>query len=81
MPWITDNETYLRQLGEYIGKLRNLTKVQVLPYHTMGVVKYENLGLPYPLKDVPPLSDEGLAKAKEALFAGILSVRKKEKEK
>lgn len=77
VPGITDQEKYLRQLGEYIGKLRNLTKVQVLPYHTMGVVKYENLGLPYPLPNVPPLSDEELAKAKEILFAGILSVRQK----
>lgn len=77
VPGITDNATYLRQLGEFIGKLRNLTKVQVLPYHTMGVVKYENLGMPYPLNGVPQLTDEELVKAKETLFAGIASVRQK----
>ncbi len=75
VPGITDNENYLRKLGQFVGTLRNLRKVQVLPYHTMGVVKYENLGLPYPLQGVPQLSDTELAKAKEILFDEIKSVR------
>lgn len=77
VPGITYHEAYLKQLGRYIGTLTNLKRVQALPYHTMGVVKYENLKLDYPLKDVEPLSDEELAKAKEWLVSGIREVREK----
>lgn len=77
VPGITDNKQYLTQLGEFIGTLRNVSKVQVLPYHTMGVVKYENMGIPYPLQGVEQLSDEELAEAKKTLIAAISSARNK----
>lgn len=77
VPGITDNKQYLTQLGEFIGTLRNVSKVQVLPYHTMGVVKYENMGIPYPLQGVEQLTDEELAEAKKTLIAAISSARNK----
>jgi hypothetical protein len=52
VPGITYNEEYLTRLGEFLGSLNNIKALDVLPYHTMGVVKYENLGMEYPLKGV-----------------------------
>lgn len=71
VPGITDNDEYLHQLGYFLGGLRNLKALDVLPYHTMGKVKYENLGIEYPLGDTPP-ADKALAKhARDVIMEGI----------
>lgn len=75
VPSITDNERYLYQLGLFIGKLKNVKALDVLPYHTMGVVKYENLGFDYPLKGVPAESKEAVIKAKSVIIKGIKEAR------
>ena len=49
VPGITDSPEHLIRLGRLIGSFRNLKGLEVLPYHTMGEVKYKNLGLDYPL--------------------------------
>lgn len=51
---ITDNDEYLYKLKSFIDGLKTVKKVEVLPYHNMGEVKYEKLGLDYPLKGVQP---------------------------
>lgn len=71
----TDNEDELLELGRFIGKLKNLKALDVLPYHTMGVAKYEELGLPYPLKDMPALDVSEAIKAKSYILKGIKEVR------
>lgn len=43
----------------------------MLPYHTMGEVKYENLGIDYPLKGVPAATKEQAIHAKQVIFEGI----------
>lgn len=53
IPTITMNETYLKGLRAFIDSLSNVEKIEVLPYHTMGVQKYKNLGITYPLEGVP----------------------------
>ena len=45
--------------------------LDVLPYHTMGVVKYENLGMEYPLKGVKALTKEQAQKANHIVLAAI----------
>lgn len=67
VPGITDRDDYLCRLKEFICLLGNVKKVEVLPYHTMGVVKYDKLGIAYPLKDTQPPSAERIANAKEIL--------------
>lgn len=67
VPGITDSEESLKRTREFIKTLKTVEKVEVLPYHTMGVVKYENLGIDYPLKGVQPPSKEVVARAKEIL--------------
>ncbi|WP_295217400.1 pyruvate formate-lyase-activating protein [Ruminococcus sp.] len=71
VPGLTLNDEYLRRLGYFIGGLDNLKALDVLPYHTMGEVKYENLGIDYPLKGVPAATKEQAVHAKNVIFAGI----------
>ncbi len=80
VPGITQNDTYLYQLGEFIGKLKNVKALDVLPYHTMGVVKYENLGIDYPLKGVRPLEKAEAIEARGVIIKGMKATRKKLKE-
>ncbi len=67
IPGITDIDEYLDQLGEFIGTLNNVERVEVLPYHKLGVYKWEALNLKYPLEGVEPPTDERVANAHERL--------------
>ncbi len=73
----TDDPTYLYKLGAFIGGLKNLEALDVLPYHTMGEVKYKELGIDYPLKGLPSLDKSEATKAKQYILAGIRDVRSK----
>lgn len=63
VPTITDDEKDLMKLGEFIQTLNNVEKVEILPYHQLGVYKWETLGLEYPLKDIHPPSEEEVERA------------------
>lgn len=80
VPTFTYNEEYLYQLGYYIGDLKNVKALDVLPYHDMGLNKYEQLNMEYPLKDIPPLTKEDAAKARDIILKGIKDRRNKTKE-
>ncbi len=67
VPGVTDSENSLERTREFIDTLKTVKKVEVLPYHTMGVVKYEKLGLEYPLKGVEAPTKESVEKAKRIL--------------
>ncbi|MBE6764094.1 MAG: pyruvate formate lyase-activating protein [Ruminococcaceae bacterium] len=71
----TDDPADLTALGEFIGSLRYVKALDVLPYHTMGVGKYKELGTAYPLDGVPPLSKDAAATARDCILAGIRKVR------
>ena len=64
---LTDDDGALRRLKEFIGELRTVEKIEVLPYHAMGETKYEKLGLPYPLKGLSPPSAERVRNAEGIL--------------
>lgn len=55
VPGLTDSREHLTSLGKYIATLPRVEKVELLPYHTLGVHKYQTLGIPYPLEGVPPM--------------------------
>ena len=76
VPDLTDDDEYLYKLGYFIGGLSNLRALDVLPYHTMGKVKYEKLGYDYPLKDTPAMDKDILLKKKEMILNGIRDRRK-----
>ena len=67
VPGITDREESLARTRAFIDGLQSVEKVEVLPYHTMGMVKYEKLGLTYPLKEVQAPTKEMVLRAKEIL--------------
>ena len=71
VPTITLNDEYLYRLGYFIGGLDNLKALDVLPYHTMGEVKYQNLGIDYPLKGIPAATKEEAEHAKKVIFRGM----------
>ena len=52
VPGYSDAEEDIRALGERLGGYRMIERVELLPYHTLGVHKYEAMGLEYPLRDV-----------------------------
>ena len=81
VPGITQNDKYLYKLGEFIGTLKHVKALDVLPYHTMGAVKYQNLGMKYPLDGVRPLEKQEAIAAREVIKEGIRAARKKLKEK
>lgn len=51
VPDINDSEEYINKLAEFIKPLKNIEKVELLPYHTMAKDKYKNLNLTYSLKE------------------------------
>ena len=67
VPTLTDDDESLRRLKSFIDTLQTVEKVEVLPYHTMGTVKYENLGMEYPLKGVEAPVKERVMNAKRIL--------------
>ena len=73
----TDGEEDLKELGRYIGRLKNLKALDVLPYHTLGKEKYKELGIPYPLEGIEPLSPEAALSAKTKILEGIRETRGK----
>lgn len=77
VPGITYDETYLYRLGEFIGSLHHVKALDVLPYHTMGEVKYEKLGIPYPLAGVRPLEKDEAVAAKKIILHGVKDYREK----
>ncbi|MBE6532582.1 MAG: pyruvate formate lyase-activating protein [Ruminococcaceae bacterium] len=76
----TDNDADLFALGKFIGGLKNLKALDVLPYHTMGAAKYKELGIPYALEGVKPTSNEQARLAREIILSGIRAVRQKKTE-
>lgn len=67
VPGITDDPEDLRQMGNFIRTLNNVQKIDILPYHKLGVYKWEALGLKYPLENVIPPSDEDVKQAYELI--------------
>ena len=70
VPGITDRDEDLQKTRAFIDGLKTVEKVEVLPYHTMGAVKYEKLGMEYPLKDVNAPTKERVMHAKRILCEG-----------
>jgi pyruvate formate lyase activating enzyme len=60
---LTDDDEKLHALAEYVSRYSVVQRVELLPYHSLGNFKYEQLGLPYPLEGVADLSAERLENA------------------
>ena len=71
----TLDEGYLYALGQFIGRLRNIKALDVLPYHSMGVSKYRELGIEYKLEGMKALDKSVAVEARKIIVNGIKSVR------
>ena len=60
-----DDENDLKKLYEFSQGLKNVQKREILPYHTLGLSKWENLGIEYQLKNVPVPTFEQITSAKK----------------
>ena len=65
VPGWTDDDGLLQQLADFLKPYRCIKKVELLPYHTMGTRKYEQMGLPYRLEGTPELSADRLERARD----------------
>lgn len=65
----------LEELGKFIAPLKNVKAIDVLPYHDLGKFKYQQLGINYPLKDAPVVSEEEAKEAKSIILKAIKKYR------
>lgn len=71
VPGITDTVEECHQLGRIIAPWRNVVGLEMLPYHTMGIVKYEQLGIPYKLEGVPQMDKGRMPQLRAAVLDGM----------
>lgn len=71
VPGITFDKEELTALGEFLKTLPNMEKLEVLPYHAMGKVKYDSLGMDYVLKDTPQLTKEQAKEAEKIILEAM----------
>lgn len=74
VPGITLEDKQLYKLGLFIGELRHVIGIEVLPYHTMALVKYEQLKYDYPLAGVRPAEKEEAERARQIILLARQSV-------
>src|SRR5690606_14273012 len=70
VPGVTDGYDDLLELGRFIGSLSGVEKFELLPYHRMGVYKWQELGIPYPLEGVQPPEEQEIARARRIVEQG-----------
>ncbi|MBY4797303.1 pyruvate formate lyase-activating protein [Collinsella sp. AGMB00827] len=77
VPGITDSVEECEALGRLIGPWLNVVGLEMLPYHTMGIPKYKQMGLEYPLAGVPPMDKERMPELRQAVLRGMKESRSK----
>lgn len=68
VPGLTDSKEHMQELKEYIDRIPNVEKVELLPYHLLGTNKYEVMNLSYPLKGVPAMDKERTKQLQKTYF-------------
>ena len=67
VPERSDYDEYLIRLSDFVSKLKNVLKFEILPYHKLGVYKWKNLGIPYKLDHIEPPTQERVDNARRIL--------------
>ena len=76
VPGWTDDEESLTALGRFMAELKSVKALDVLPYHTLGVHKYQEIGLDYPLEGVQPLEQKDAEWARSVILQAFRENRK-----
>lgn len=74
VPGWTDQEEYLEEWAKYFSKFKSVSKVQILPYHHLGIYKYKELGLDYMLDGVREANQEDAKRAKKIFKKHLVHV-------
>jgi pyruvate formate lyase activating enzyme len=64
VPGYNDTEKDVKARLEFVKNLRSVQQIDILPYHRLGVAKYERLGIDYALNHVKPPSEEHINRLK-----------------
>lgn len=75
VPSITDREDELKKVGVLLARHSNIVGLDVLAYHDMGKAKYKEMNIPYPLQDVPPLSEDERRRARDIIISSYRAER------
>lgn len=67
VPGINDQEQYILDLKTFLKKYTVIERIDLLPYHLLGIEKYQKLNLSYPLKNTPAMNFEKLEHLKSLL--------------
>jgi len=67
MPGVNDSEEYILKLKEYIKQFNNVEKIELLPYHTLGLEKYKKLNIDYKLSSMPEMDKQKCKELEELL--------------
>lgn len=67
VPTINDSEDVITRWKEFANSLTSVSKIEVLPYHKLGIDKYKKLGIEYRLKDIPEPTKELIDKVRNEL--------------
>ena len=67
VPGVTDHEEDLLALRDFAASLKTVERLEILPYHTLGVFKWKELGIPYGLEGIKPPTAEEIERAKKLL--------------
>lgn len=67
VPGLTDSADDLTRTRDFIRTLHNVERVEILPYHSLAVSKYENMDKTYALKDTPMPTAESIKNANAIL--------------
>ncbi|WP_029901972.1 pyruvate formate-lyase-activating protein [Prevotella sp. 10(H)] len=65
IPGFTDDETDLHEWAKYVSRFNNVERVEILPFHQMGLHKWEQIGADYKLKDIYTTSEAEIKRVEE----------------
>ena len=75
IPGFNDSKKEIRAIADMVSKLKNITEINILPYHRLGESKHTRLGKDYKMKDVKPPNDACLEKAKSILMCEGIKIK------
>ena len=70
VPKVTDDKEDLQALSDFVKSLKTVKRFEILPYHTLGVFKWHDLGVKYELEDIMPPTKEEIQRADDILHTG-----------
>ncbi|WP_329382126.1 pyruvate formate-lyase-activating protein [Anaerofustis butyriciformans] len=68
VPGLTDSGEHMKALKGYIDTIKNVEKVELLPFHQLGREKYKVMGIDYPLEDTEPMEKDVVEKYQKIFF-------------